>query len=360
MNTSSKQFLFNLLNTPSPTGFELPGMRVWAKEVKKHADTVENDAYGNTWATLKGKGTNVLMLEAHADEIGYIVKYISKEGYISIDILGGSDTRTARGRRVTIFGDKGEITGIIANIAIHIRDYKEEKAPKAHELFVDIGAKDDKEVAKMGIRVGHPIVYCDQAIDLGPHGISSRALDNRLGGFVVAEVMKNLAQKKSKLNWTVIAANSVQEEIGGYGARMLSYRLSPNACICVDGTHATDTPDVKHQEHGKVELNKGPSVTHGGCNHPSIVKSLTDVAKKKKIDIQHESSSRYSGSDTDSIYHSKEGIPCALLSVPMRYMHSVVELVDYRDIDRTINLLTGFVESLSAKQEFGVKVLSRV
>lgn len=357
MDAKAKTFLFNLLNTPSPTGFELPGMKVWAKEVKKYSDKVESDSYGNTWATLKGKGSNVLMLESHADEIGYIVKHVSKDGYISIDLLGGSDSRTARGRRITIYGDKGEVTGLIANIAIHIRDYREEKAPKVHELFVDVGAKDKKEVEKMGIRVGHPAVYSDQAMLLGPHGITSRALDNRIGGYVIAEVMKNLSKKKSKLNWTVIAANAIQEEIGGYGARMLSYRLSPDACLCVDGTHATDTPSVAHQEHGEVELNKGPSVTHGGCNHPNMVKRLIETAKKKKIALQHESSSRYSGTDTDSIYHVKEGTPSALVSVPMRYMHSVVELVDIRDVDNSIALLTGFVESLALKESFDVKVL---
>lgn len=356
MEKTAKDFLFQLLRTPSPTGFESVGQKVWLKEVKKYVDETGNDAYGSAWGIIKGNSKKTLMLEAHCDEIGYMVKHVFSEGFLAIDLIGGSDAATARGRRVTIFGEKGEVQGIIGNIAIHIRERKEEKAPEVHELIVDIGAKDAKEVAAMGVRVGHPMVYSENLSELGKNGLVARALDNRLGGFIIAEVMKNLANGK-KPAWNVVALNSVQEEIGCYGARMAAYRLSPDAAVVFDVTHATDTPGIKNEKHGKVEMRSGPTVTHGGCNHPNIVKRLIETAKKKKIPLQHEASSRYSGTDTGVIYMTKEGIPSALVSLPLRYMHSAVEMVDYRDVEKTIALLTAFVESLSAKDEFGMKIV---
>ena len=354
MDASAKQFLFDLLKTPSPTGFESAGQKVWLKEVAKYADETANDAYGSAWGILKGSSKKTLMLEAHCDEIGYMVKHIMPAGFLAIDLIGGSDSATARGRRVTIFGEKGEVSGIIGNIAIHIRERKEEKAPEVHELIVDIGAKDEKEVAAMGVRVGCPMVYSENVSEIGKGSIVARALDNRLGGFIIAQVMKNLAKGKAPA-WNVVALNSVQEEIGCYGARMAAYRLSPDAAVVFDVTHATDTPGIKNEKHGKVEMRKGPTVTHGGCNHPNVVARLIDTAKKKKMPLQHEAASRYSGTDTGVIFMTKEGIPSALVSLPLRYMHSAVEMVDEKDIAQTIELLTAFVQSLTAKDEFGAR-----
>ncbi len=355
MESASKEFLFRLLQTPSPTGFETAGQKVWLKEVGKYVDETANDAYGSAWGILKGGSRKTLMLEAHCDEIGYMVKHIMPAGFLAIDMIGGSDAATARGRRVTIFGEKGEVSGIIGNIAIHIRERKDEKAPEVHELIVDIGAKDEKEVAAMGVRVGCPMVYSENVSEIGKGSIVARALDNRLGGFIIAQVMKNLAKGK-KPAWNVVALNSVQEEIGCYGARMATYRLSPDAAVVFDVTHATDTPGIKNEKHGKVEMRKGPTVTHGGCNHPNVVARLVETAKKKKIPLQHEAASRYSGTDAGVIFMIKEGIPSALVSLPLRYMHSAVEMVDEKDIEQTIELLTAFVQSLTAKDEFAMKI----
>ena len=355
MDAEAKKFLFDLLSTPSPTGFEMKGQRVWAKYVKKYSDSVQNDAYGNTWATVKGIDKNKsVMLEVHADEIGYIVKYVSPEGFLAIDRIGGSDVATARGRWVTLFGDKGDVSGIIGNTAIHIRDRKggEDKPPDVHDLYVDVGAKSDKEIEKMGLRVGHPMVYSETLHDLGKDCIAGRALDNRIGGYIVSQVLRKLSKGKK----TVHAVNAVQEEIGGYGAKMVTHRLHPDIAIVFDVTHSTDTPGIKKEQHSKVEMRKGPTVTHGACNHPAVVDRLIQTAKKKKIAIQHEAIGRYSGTDTDQIYHMHEGIPSALVSIPVRYMHSVVEMVNIQDIDHVITLLTDFVGSLTAKDTFGVKL----
>jgi endoglucanase len=359
MNAKAKAFLFKLLNTASPTGFEMPGQRVWAGYLKNFAGSVQCDAYGNTWATLRGsaKRAPTAMLEAHADEIGYIIKFIAPEGFLRVDRIGGSDHAYARGRRLTIFGDHGPVKGVIGGIAIHLREDKEhEKAPKVHELHVDVGASSAEEVADLGIRVGHPAVYADGAEDFGRHHLVGRALDNRIGGFIIAEVMARLAAARKKPAATVHAVNAVQEEIGGNGARMIAFRLRPEVAICLDVTHATDTPGIEKAKHGSVQLGGGPTITHGTCNHPNVIARLLEVASEEKIAIQHESSSRYSGTDTDKIFVVREGIASALVSLPLRYMHSVVELADLRDVDKVIRLLTAFVQSLKPGESFAQKL----
>jgi len=359
MTSAAKTFLYDLLSTPSPTGFEVRGQRKWAQYVGKFADQVESDAYGSAWGTLKGKGKKGkrIMFEAHADEIGYMVKYISKEGFISVDRVGGSDVATARGRRVDILGDKGVVRGIIGNIAIHIREDRDnEKAPKVHELWVDIGATSAGEVSDAGIRVGHPMVYADGVEEIGAHRLVGRALDNRIGGFIIAEVVARLSKRKTPLSSSVIAVNAVQEEIGGHGAKMAAHRLMPDVAIVLDVTHATDTPSVDVKKHGEVKLGGGPSLTHGSANHPEVVKRLMEVAAAQNMLLQHESSSRFTGTDTDVIFNQQHGIPSALVSLPLRYMHSVVEMADLRDIEAVIQLLVSFAESVTDKDDFHVKL----
>jgi endoglucanase len=354
MNKSDKNFLFQLLETPSPTGFEMPGQRVWADYVKPFAASVECDAYGSTWATLPGKSKRIVMLEAHADEIGYIIKHIDDKGYLRIDRVGGSDAATGRGRRVRILGDKGEVTGIIGNTAIHLRrdEQGSEKAPAVHDLWVDVGASNKKEVDALGLRVGHPMVYEDGPSELAHKRLIGRALDNRLGSYIIAQVMKRIAESGKKPAVTLVCLNAIQEEIGGHGAMMATYRLKPDVCLCLDVTHATDTPGIDPAKFGLVTLGGGPSITHGTCNHPLIVKRLIALSEKHKLPLQHESSSRFSGTDTDKIFHSREGIPSSLVSLPLRCMHSVVETAHLDDIENTIRLLEAFVLSLKDTDTF--------
>jgi putative aminopeptidase FrvX len=358
MNATSKKFLYQLLNTPSPTGFELEGQRVWAAYTRKSAHAVDNDAYGNAWATLNGKKNGpTVMLEAHADEIGFIIKHITKNGFLHLDRVGGSDHATARGRKITILGDKGHVPGIIGNTAIHIRDHKGgEKVPEIHELYVDLGAANEKDVEKLGLRVGHPAVYQDSAEPFGKNRIVGRALDNRVGGFIIAETLAKLSKNKSPNDATVYAVNAVQEEIGGFGAKMVAHRLMPDVAVVLDVTHATDSPNIDHKKHGKVTLGGGPTVSHGTANHPNVVTRLMETARKSKITLQHESSSRFTGTDTDEIYHVRDGIPSALVSLPLRYMHSVVEMADFSDIQNVIDLLANFVQSLKASDSFAHKL----
>ncbi len=354
MNKAEKSFLFDLLSTPSPTGWETRGQKIWTDYVRKFSDEVDHDAYGNAWSVIQGSGGPKVMLEAHADEIGFIIKHISSEGYLRVDRVGGVDHATARGRRVTILGDKGDVSGLIGNTAIHIRDRKNgEKAPEVHELYIDVGANSAKEVAKLGLRVGHPAVYQDAAEEFGKGKIVGRALDNRIGGFIIAEVMQRLSQDKPAA--TIYAANCVHEEIGGMGAMMTAHRIMPDICVVLDVTHATDSPDIQQSQHGEVKLGGGPTLTHGAANHVNVVKRLIEVGETSKIPIQHESASRFTGTDADKIYPIREGIPTALVSLPLRYMHSVVEVADLKDVEMTIDLLANFCQSILEGDDFGVK-----
>ncbi len=354
MKKDDRDFLFRLLETPSPTGFEMRGQQVWADWIKSYAPDVTCDAYGSTWATLPGKSERIVMLEAHADEIGYMIKHIDSNGFLRIDRIGGSDAATARGRRLTILGDQGPVSGIIGNTAIHLRrdEAGQEKAPAVHDLWVDVGASNASEVAALGLRVGHPAVYQDGPIELSHKRLVSRALDNRIGGYIIAQVLKRIAAGKKKPALTLICLNAVQEEIGGNGAMMATYRIKPDLCVCLDVTHATDTPGLDANKFGSVKLGEGPALCHGSANHPLVVQRLIDVASKSKLPIQHEASSRFTGTDTDTIFLSREGIPSALVSLPLRCMHSVVETAHLDDIQHTIDLLTDFVLSISEKDQF--------
>lgn len=354
MTSDDRAFLFRLLESQSPTGFEMPGQRVWADWIGKHAASVECDAYGSTWATLPGTTDRTIMLAAHADEIGFMIKHIDDRGFIRLDRIGGSDVATARGRRLHILGDKGQVPGIIGNVAIHLRrdESGTEKAPAIHELWVDVGASSREEVSALGLRVGHPAVYQDGPTELAHKRIVSRALDNRIGGYIIAQVLKRLSTAKKKPAFTLICLNAIQEEIGGHGAMMATYRLRPDACVCLDVTHATDTPGLDAAKHGSVKLGGGPTLTHGTANHPQLVKRLIQTAEKADIPIQHEASSRFTGTDTDKIFHSREGVPSALVSLPLRYMHSVVETAHLDDIERIIDLLSALVTSLKPGDRF--------
>lgn len=351
-----KTFLWNLLAAPSPTGFEFAAQKLWASYIKQYADSVECDAYGNTWAWLYAADEKAptIMLEAHADEIGFMVKYVTPEGFLRVDKIGGSDAAVARGRRLRILGTKGEVFGITGNTAIHLRrdSLGSEKCPTVDELYVDVGAKSDKEVAELGIRIGTPMVYADGPIEMYGDKVVCRALDNRMGGYVLAEVARKLSKSKKRPAWNIVLVNAVQEEIGLRGAEMAAHTLHPDAAVCIDVTHATDTPDINKSKYGDTRLGKGPELTHGASNQPLLVKALEKAASKAKVDVQHGAAGSYSGTDTDIIYRSRGGVPAALISLPLRYMHSPVETVDMRDVEATVKVLTTFLQALSKSDSF--------
>jgi endoglucanase len=340
------EFLFKLLSTHSPSGWEGPGQDCWKEYVEPVADFVDADAYGNTWAGIAGANPDAghVMLAAHADEIGFIIRHIDEKGFLSIAPVGGSDRTIARARRLRIFGTKGEVIGIIGNTAVHLRDKEKDKVPEWPELFVDVGAGSAEDVASLGLRVGCPAVYLDEAQELPNSRLVGRAIDNRICGFLIARVLAELRRGEAPAT-SVTAVNAVQEEIGGNGARMVAHRLRPDCALVFDVTHATDTPGIDARKHGLVKLGGGPTVAHGAANHPGIVEKLLAVAEKEKLPVQHEAISRTTSTDADVVFISRDGIPTALVSIPLRYMHSPAELVDLRDVETSIRLVTAFVRS---------------
>ncbi|GAA5520468.1 putative aminopeptidase YsdC [Fodinibius salicampi] len=356
MDRQEQEFLEELLITPSPTGFESQGQKVWKKYVEQFADSVEADAYGSACAKLNTSFDVVtVMLEAHCDEIGMIVQHITENGFVYINKLGGSDSTIARAKRVNIHTKKGVVSGVIGNTAIHLQDKKNGggKQPAWKDIYVDIGAQSREEALEM-VQVGDPITYADEYEYLSDDILSGRGLDNRIGGFMIAQVLRKLEERRDELNVNVVALNSVQEEIGGYGARMMSYRIDPDMALVTDVTHATDTPGIKNKEHGLVKLGEGPSLQHGGANHPKIVEYLEEISEQKEISIQHEATSVRTGTDTDSIFYQKTGIPSALISLPLRYMHSPVETASLKDLHSLVDLMTEAVLSMEPDQTFQV------
>ncbi len=354
--TPEFEFLEKLLVTPSPTGFESAGQKVWKNYVDRFSDEVQTDAYGSAVAKLNTSFDVVtVMLEAHCDEIGMIVQHITDKGYVYVNKLGGSDSTIAKAKRVFIHNRRGIVSGVVGNTAIHLQDKKNGggKQPGWKDIYVDIGAKSREEALKM-VQIGDPITYSDDFEFLSDDILTGRALDNRIGGYMVAQVLRNLHERREELNVNVLALNSVQEEVGGYGARMMSYRLDPDMALVTDVTHATDTPGINNKEHGLVKLRKGPVVQHGGANHPQMVEYIEQVAEDREIDIQHEATSVRTGTDTDSIFYQKTGIASALISLPLRYMHSPVETASVQDINSLIQLMTESVLALEPDQTFTV------
>ena len=356
MRETSLDFLKRLVNTPSPVGHEVRGQRVWLDYVKLLADETFSDAYGNCVAVLNKGGSPRLMLAAHADEIAMAVSFIDDNGFIYVRKMGGVDAAITKAQRIVIHTRKGPVRGVVGNVAPHLAKHEEStQKPKIHDLFIDIGVAKRKDAEKL-VRIGDPITLVDEFELLRNDLAVARAFDNRIGTFAVAEALRLLGESKKKLAPEVCAVSNVQEEVGLLGARQIAYSLKPDVALVVDVTHATDYPTVNKAQHGDVKIGKGPTVTHGGCNHPDIVARLEAVAEAKKIPLQHEAMSSTSGTDTDAIFWTRGGIASALISLPNRYMHSPVELVSLKDLELIPQLLAGFAASLKKGEQFKVKI----
>lgn len=356
MRNESLDFLRRLINTPSPVGHEARGQRVWLDYAKQFADETFSDTYGNCVAVLNKGGSPRVMLAGHADEIAMAVNYINDEGYIYVRKMGGVDAAITKAQRVMIHTPNGPVKGVVGNVAPHLmKDEKEPKLPKIHDLFIDIGVASRKDAEKL-VQVGNPITLVDE-FDLLRNDLAvARAFDNRIGTFAVIEALRLLKESKGKLQAEVCAVSNVQEEVGLFGARQIAYSLKPDVAVVVDVTHATDYPTINKPQHGDIKVGKGPTITHGGCNHPEVVARLEQVARNKKIALQHEAISSTSGTDTDGIFWTRGGIASALVSLPNRYMHSPVEVVSLKDLALIPELLAAFASSLKKGEEFKVKI----
>jgi endoglucanase len=356
MREQSLEFLRTLVNTPSPVGHETRGQRVWLDYARQFADETFSDAYGNCVAVLNKGGSPRVMLAGHADEIAMAVNYINDEGYIYVRKMGGVDAAITKAQRVSIHTKAGPVRGVVGNVAPHLmKDEKDSKAPKIHDIFIDIGAKNRKEAAGL-VQIGDPITLVPEFELLRNNLAVARAFDNRIGTFAVIEALRILKESKVRLHAEICAVSNVQEEVGLLGARQIAYSLKPDVALVVDVTHATDYPTVNKCQHGDVRVGEGPTITHGGCNHPEVVARLEQTAKSKKIPLQHEAMSSTSGTDTDVIFWTRGGIASALISLPNRYMHSPVEVVSLADLEKIPELLAAFCATLKKGEEFKVRI----
>ncbi|WP_194852546.1 M42 family metallopeptidase [Nonlabens antarcticus] len=352
LTDKSLKFLEEYLNTASPTGYEWNGQKVWMDYLEPYVDEFITDNYGSAVGVINPEAKYKVVIEGHADEISWYVNYITDEGLIYVVRNGGSDHQIAPSKRVNIHTDKGIVIGVFGWPAIHTRDKSDEKGPKPDNIFIDVGADDKEGVLALGVDVGCVITYPDEFIVLNKNKFVCRALDNRMGGFMIAEVARLLKENKKELDFGLYVTNSVQEEIGLRGAEMISHRIKPNVAIVTDVTHDTTTPMIEKKSNGDAAIGKGPVVAYAPAIQNRLRNLILDTATKKNIPFQRRATSRSTGTDTDAFAYSNGGVPSALISLPLRYMHTTVEMVHREDVENVIKMIYETLLELKADQSF--------
>lgn len=354
LSKEDKEFMKNYLNNFSPTGFEWKGQKMWLDFIKPYIDTYDVDNYGTAYGIINPKAPFKVVIEAHADEISWFVSYITEDGLIYVKRNGGSDHMIAPSKRVFIHSKKGLITGFFGWPAIHTRAGKDE-APELKNICVETGCFTKQEVLDLGIEVGDVITFQDEFITLNDRYYVGRALDNRMGGFMIAMVAKLLKQNKKKLPFALYIVNAVQEEVGLRGAEMIAQTIKPNVAIVTDVTHDTTTPMINKLIEGDTKCGNGPVLTVGPAVHNKLLNLIKEEAKKNNIPIQMDTASRATGTDTDAFAYSNGGTPSALISLPLRYMHTTVESVHKEDVENVIHLI--YHSLLKLTPDFNFKYL---
>ncbi len=352
LNDKSLKFLKDYLNNASPTGFESAGQKLWLSYIKPFIDEYFVDTYGTVVGVINPKAQYKVVIEAHADEISWFVHYITKDGFIYLRRNGGSDHQIAPSKRVNIHTDKGIVKGVFGWPAIHVRDAAKEETPTLKNIFLDIGCISDKEVAALGVHVGCVITYEDEFMELNNRYYVGRALDNRIGGFMIAEVARLLKEKKDKLPFGLYIVNAVQEEVGLNGAQMIARKINPNIAIVTDVCHCTQTPMMNKIASGDQACGKGPVLSYAPAVQNNLQKLVIDAAKKNKIAFQRQAASRSTGTDTDAFAYSTDGIASVLISLPLRYMHTTVEAVHKQDVEDVIKLMYHALKTIKNNQDF--------
>ena len=352
LSEASYSFLKTYINNASPTGFETSGQKLWLEYIKPFVDTNFTDPYGTAVGVINPTAPFKVVIEAHADEISWFVNYVSPEGLIYLKRNGGVDHQIAPSMRVLIHGKKGIVKAVFGWPAIHTRmgnsDNKETQ-PKVENLFLDCGARNKKEVEALGIHIGAVATYEEGYEELAYDYLIGRAFDNRIGGFMIAEVARLLKANKKKLPFALYIVNAVQEEIGLRGAEMIARRIKPDIAIITDVTHDTTTPMINKLIEGECSCGKGPSLTFGPAVHNKLLDVVQAAAVKNKIPVQYHAVSRSTGTDTDAFAYSNDGCPSVLISIPLRYMHTTVEMLHKDDIENTIKLIYESLLSLTPK-----------
>lgn len=352
LSKDSLEFLKNYINNASPTGFEAEGQKMWLNYIKPYIDDYFIDTYGTAVGVVNPNAEYKVVIEAHADEISWFVHYITKDGFIYLRRNGGSDHIIAPSKRVNIHTDKGIVKAVFGWPAIHVREPGKEETPGLKNIFLDCGCNSDKEVAELGIHVGSVVTYEDEFMILNNRYFVGRALDNRIGGFMIAEVLRYLKTQKVKLPFGLYIVNSVQEEVGLRGAEMITQRIKPNVALITDVTHDTQTPMMSKISSGDLACGKGPVLTVGPAVQNNLLKLIMNAASKKGIKFQRAAASRATGTDTDAFAYSNGGVASALISLPLRYMHTTVESVHKEDVEAVIKLMAETLKTIKNNHDF--------
>jgi len=349
-------FFESYINNPSPTGFEAAGQKLWLDYIKPSIDAYEVDNYGTVYGVINPKAKFKVVIEAHADEISWFVSYISDQGLIYVKRNGGSDHQIAPSKKVWIHTRDGKkIEAVFGWPAIHTRKDGAEQAPKLSNIFLDCGCVSKEEVLKLGVHVGCVITYQDEFFTLNNRYFGGRALDNRVGGFMIAKVAHMLKENKDKLPFALYIVNSVQEEVGLRGAEMIAHRIQPDCAIITDVCHDTSTPMIDKIVEGDFKSGSGPVLTVGPAVHNKLLDFILETAKKNKVEYQIDAASRATGTDTDAFAYSTSGVPSALISLPLRYMHTTVEMVAISDVENVVKLI--YYSLLRLEPTFNFKYL---
>jgi len=353
ISDQAAEFLKRYIDNPAPTGKEYNGQKIWLDYIKPYIDEWHSDNYGTAYAVINPGCDYKVVIEGHADEISWFVNHISDDGFIRVIRNGGSDHLIAPSKRVNIHGSKGIVKGIFGWPAIHVRKGKDENlVPNLENIFIDLGVSTKQEVLDLGIHVGSMITYEDEFSTLNKDYFIGRALDNRMGGFCIAEVARLLKENNQKLPFTLYIVNSVQEEIGLRGAEMIANTIKPNVALITDVTHDTTTPLMDSKKLGDVKCGAGPSVTYAPAVHHKLLETIIQVAEQNNIPIQREAASRSTGTDTDAFAYSNGGVPSALISLPLRYMHTTVEMVHRSDVEHVVQLIYHTLLKIENNQSF--------
>ena len=339
LDKKSITFLENYLNNAAPTGYESSGQKIWMNYLKPFVDEFITDTYGTAVGVINPDAKYKVVIEGHSDEISWYVNYITDNGLIYVIRNGGSDHQIAPSKWVNIHTKKGIVQGVFGWPAIHTRKNGKEEIPKLDNIFIDVGAKDKKEVVKMGIHVGCVITYPDTFKVLNKDKFLCRAIDNRAGGFMIAQVARLISENNIKLPFGLYITNSVQEEVGLRGAEMITQTLNPNLALVTDVCHDTTTPMINKKTEGHTEIGKGPVISYAPAVQNNLRERIIETAEKNKIPFQRLASSRFTGTDTDAFAYSNGGVASALISLPLRYMHTTVEMVHRKDVENVIKLI---------------------
>lgn len=352
LNKKSLAFLEQYLNNAAPTGYEWEGQKIWMDYLKPYVDEFITDTYGTAVGVINPDADYRVVIEGHSDEISWYVNYITDNGLIYVIRNGGSDHQIAPSKVVNIHTKNGIVKGVFGWPAIHTRDKSKEEPPKVDNIFIDIGAKDKEEVEKMGVHVGCVITYPDQFHILNNDKFVCRAIDNRIGGFMIAEVARLLHENNKKLPFGLYITNSVQEEIGLRGAEMITHTIKPNAAIVTDVCHDTTTPMIDKKTQGETQIGKGPVISYAPAVQHKLRDLIIETAEEKNIPFQRMASSRMTGTDTDAFAYSNGGVASALISLPLRYMHTTVEMVHKNDVENVIKLIYESLLKIKAGDSF--------